>query len=67
MNREQLTELMGQLSMLSVPSLEGVYRKAHAECRYDGENVPSAASIQELVAAWKVLRKMYKTSAIVKS
>jgi hypothetical protein len=33
MNREQLSELMRQLSMLSVPSLESVYHNAYAECR----------------------------------
>ena len=66
MTRQQLSDLMRQLSMLSVSSVEGVYRNAHAHCIYDGKRVPPAASIQELVAAWKVLRRFYKGSGILK-
>ena len=44
--------------MLSIPGVEGVYRTAYNDCRFDGKRVLPAAAIQQLVAAWKVLRRI---------
>ena len=58
MSRDELAEFSRRLAMLSVPGVEGVYYTAYKDCRFDGKRVPPAAAIQQLVAAWKVLRKM---------
>jgi hypothetical protein len=60
LSREELDEFQRDLARLSVPGVVGVYQTAHNECRYDGRRTPPAASIQQLVAAWKVLRKIPK-------
>jgi hypothetical protein len=60
LSREDLIEFQRHLSMLSVPGVEGVYQTSYADCKYDGKRLPPAAAIQQLVAAWKVLRSMYK-------
>jgi hypothetical protein len=57
MSREDLAEFTRRLSMLSIPGVEGAYQTAYADCRFDGKRLPPAAAIQQLVAAWKVLRK----------
>jgi hypothetical protein len=62
LSREQLDEFKSRLSMLSIPGIEGIYRTAHNDCRYDGKHLPSAAAIQQLVGAWKVLRRFYRRS-----
>ncbi len=61
LSREDLTEFQRHLSMLSVPGVEGVYQTSYADCKYDGKRVPSAAAIQQLVTAWKVLRRMHRS------
>jgi hypothetical protein len=58
LSRDELAEFTRRLSMLSVPGVEGVYQTAHNDCRFDGKRLPPAAAIQQLVAAWKVLRRM---------
>jgi hypothetical protein len=58
LSREDLIEFQRHLSMLSIPGVEGVYNTAHNDCRYDGKRLPPAAAIQQLVTAWKVLRRM---------
>ena len=60
LSREDLTEFQRHLSMLSVPGVEGVYQTAHNDCRYDGKRFPPAAAVQQLVAAWRVLRKLQR-------
>ena len=55
MNREELAEFTGQLSMLSINGIERTYRTAYADCRFDGKRLPPPAAIQQLVAVWKVL------------
>ena len=56
LSREELNEFKRHLSMLSVPGVEAMYQTAHNDCRYDGKRLPAPAAIQQLVAAWKVLR-----------
>jgi len=60
LSRDELAEFTRRLSMLSVPGIEGTYQTAYADCRFDGKRLPPAAAIQQLVAAWKVLRKMHR-------
>jgi hypothetical protein len=60
LNKEDLEEFTRRLSLLSTPSVEGVYNTAHKDCLYDGKHLPPAAAVQQLVAAWKVLRKMQR-------
>jgi len=60
LNREELSEFSRRLSMLSIDGVEGTYRTAYADCRLEGKRFPPAAAIQQLVAAWKVLRKSRK-------
>lgn len=58
MSREDLSEFTRRLSMLSVDGIEGTYRTAYKDCAYDGHKIPPAAAVQQLVAAWKVLRRI---------
>jgi hypothetical protein len=60
LSREELLDFSRRLSMLSISGIEGTYRTAYAECRLDDKRLPPAAAIQQLVAAWKVLRKSRK-------
>ena len=55
---DQVHELHRTLALLSPHHVTDAYRKAHDACRMemDGERLPRAAAIQELVTAWKVLR-----------
>ena len=62
MNREELAEFSRRLSMLSADGVEGVYRTAYPDCRYDGNRIPPAAAVQQLVAAWKVMRRFRSQS-----
>jgi len=66
LTRQQLAEFTRRLSMLSVDGVEGTYHTAYAECRYDGRTPPPAAAVQQLVAAWKVLRRFYRNAGVVK-
>jgi hypothetical protein len=43
--------------MLSLDGLERVYREAHERCVLQPRRIPSAMRMQELVTAWKLLRK----------
>ena len=53
----ELKDRMHQLSMLSPHHVADAYRRAYEACRMDGERLPRASSVQELVAAWKLLWK----------
>jgi hypothetical protein len=62
-NREQLTqgelgELRKRLSEMSLSTLEIFYRATHNACAYNAMRVPSPRLVQELVTAWKALRKV---------
>jgi len=65
-SREQLTsaqlvELRSQFGAMSLNELEIFYRATHNACRYSGIRVPSPRIMQELVQAWKELRKVRGT------
>jgi hypothetical protein len=53
----QLAELQRRLSMLHPSSVEQVYRDAYERCAPVAGRIPKATVIQELVTAWKQLRK----------
>jgi hypothetical protein len=54
---DQLTELQRRLSMLHPSSVEQVYRDAYERCAPVAGRIPKASVIQELVTAWKQLRR----------
>jgi hypothetical protein len=57
LSREALTNLQRKLSMMSVTALQDFYRSAHVRCQFTNNRLPPAHFIQELVQAWKQMRK----------
>jgi len=57
LSRENLAELQRKLSMMGVTAVQDFYRSAHFVCRIGPGHFPSARAIQELVQAWKQMRK----------
>jgi hypothetical protein len=57
---KKLAEYSRRLSLLSVSGVEKIYQDAHRDCAYTGKVLPPAASIQQLVASWKILRKVHR-------
>jgi hypothetical protein len=55
--REDLAQLQRRLSQMSVIAVQDFYRTAYLTCRLDEGHFPSARSIQELVQAWKQMRR----------
>jgi hypothetical protein len=54
---KDLAELQRRLSMMSVTAVQDFYRSAHFVCRIGPGHFPGARAIQELVQAWKQIRK----------
>jgi hypothetical protein len=57
LSRDDLAVLKRRLDQMSVTGIQDFYRTAYLACRLDGDQVPYARSIQELVQAWKQMRK----------
>jgi hypothetical protein len=57
LTENELKELQRRLSLLSVSHVEDFYRESHRECCLNDRTFPTARSIQQLVQAWKQLRK----------
>jgi hypothetical protein len=57
LSRNEPAELQSRLSMMGASMLQDFYRSAHFVCRIGPGHFPGAKAIQELVAAWKQLRK----------
>lgn len=57
LSEKELEALSRSWSLLSKFSVQEIYRKAHVACSSDYGQVPPARAIQELVTAWKLLRK----------
>ena len=55
--REELKEITHNLALLSVQGVREFYERAYRECRISGSDFPPARAVQELVQAWKQLRK----------
>ncbi len=49
---------MANLAVRSEPAVREVHQRAYRECAViNGRSFPSVRSMQELLAAWKLLRK----------
>jgi hypothetical protein len=57
LSRKDLDELQRRLSMMGMTAVQDFYRSAHSVCRIGPGHFPSARAIQELVQAWKQLKK----------
>lgn len=56
--QEDLKEIMHNLSLLSEHGVREFYDRAYRECRIvNSQTFPPARAVQELVQAWKQLRK----------
>jgi hypothetical protein len=51
----ELAERQRRLAMLSPHHVAEAYRQAHEACRMEGDGLPRASAVQELVTAWRVL------------
>jgi hypothetical protein len=59
--REDLEEIARNLAVLSEPAVREVYQRAYRECAIiNSRTFPPARSMQELVTAWKLLRRWRK-------
>jgi PP-loop superfamily ATP-utilizing enzyme len=59
--REDLREIMHNLSLLSEHGVREFYQRAYRECAIiNSHTFPPARALQELVQAWKQLRKWRK-------
>lgn len=54
---DDLVALGKKLSTMSVTAVLDFYRAAYSRCKLDGDSVPAARAIQELVQAWKHIRR----------
>lgn len=55
---DDLKEIMHNLSLLSEHGVREFYQRAYRECRIiNSQTFPPARAVQELVQAWKQLRK----------
>jgi hypothetical protein len=57
LSREDLHALGQSLAHLSMNAVRDFYERAYNRCRITGRDFPPARAIQELVQAWKQLRK----------
>ncbi len=58
---EDLKEISRNLAVLSEPAVREFYQRAYRECAMiNSSTFPRARAIQELVQAWKQLRKCRK-------
>jgi hypothetical protein len=57
LTRKDLAELQRRLSMMSITAVQDFYQYTHSACRIGPGHFPSARAIQELVQAWKQMRK----------
>jgi hypothetical protein len=58
LSRKDLAELQQRLSMMSTTAVRDFYQYTHSACRIFPGHFPSARAIQELVQAWKQMRKV---------
>jgi hypothetical protein len=57
LTKADLAELQRKLATMSVTAVRDFYFAAYVRCKFEGDKVPAARSIQELVQAWKEMRK----------
>ena len=56
-SREDLTEMARNFAFLSEHAVREIYQRAYRDCQIVNSQIPSPRAIQELVQAWKQLRK----------
>jgi hypothetical protein len=57
LNSDDLKALGSSLARLSASAVRDFYERAYNRCRITSRDFPPARAIQELVQAWKQLRK----------
>jgi hypothetical protein len=57
LSKSELAALQKKLATMSTTALHDFYFAAYYRCRLQEQAVPSARDIQELVQAWKALRR----------
>jgi hypothetical protein len=60
LSEAELGQLRDNLEHLSESGVREFYQHAYRDCAIIGGHFPAAVSIQQLVAAWKQLRKWRK-------
>jgi hypothetical protein len=58
LTEKELKDRQRRLSMLSPHRLVDAYRQAHDACHMQGDHLPKASAVQELVTTWKLLWKL---------
>jgi hypothetical protein len=59
--QEDLKKMGRNLALLNEQAVRDVYQRAYRECRIvNSHQLPGARAVQELVQAWKQLRKWRK-------
>jgi PP-loop superfamily ATP-utilizing enzyme len=57
-SREDLKEIARNMAVLSEHSVREIYQRAYRECAIiNSKTFPPARAVQELIQAWKQLRK----------
>ena len=57
LSEQDVKALRNSLAHLSIGHVQDFYRRAYEQCRLTGRDFPAARAIQELVQAWRQLRK----------
>jgi hypothetical protein len=57
LTRKDLVELQRRLSMMSITAVQDFYQYTHNTCRIEPGHFPSPRAMQELIQAWKQMRK----------
>ena len=57
LSKDELDELQKKLAAMSLTGLHDYYFAAHYRCRLEEGKIPRARAIQELVQAWKAMRR----------
>jgi hypothetical protein len=57
LSKDELAALQRKLTSMSVTGLHDFYFAAHYRCRLEQGKIPSARAVQELVQAWKAMRR----------
>jgi hypothetical protein len=57
LSQQDLAELQTRLSMMSTTAVQDFYRYTHNTCRISLGHFPSPRAMQELIQAWKQMRK----------
>ena len=57
LSKEDLQRLGENLAHLSVSHVRDFYERAYQRCRITSRDFPPARALQELVQAWKLLRR----------